>query len=87
MLTKETTDTRTVPCPECHAECAWCSWYVKNARGAGCGSSSKRKCEKGQSLLGTVCQLCGGAEHVEATTTFKQLPAGALEQKASSDHV
>jgi hypothetical protein len=71
------TVTREVPCPECHVSCGWCSWYAKNARGAGCGcprSPVKRRvvrCEWGETLKGTTCALCGGTERVQATTTYK----------------
>jgi hypothetical protein len=55
---------RVVDCPACHEICGWCSWYAKNARQCGCGSASKRRCEWGESLKGTVCPMCLGTEKV-----------------------
>lgn len=52
---------RIVPCPDCHRYCDWCSWYAKNARNVGCGTTLRRKakCEWEQ-LKGQVCPMCGG---------------------------
>jgi hypothetical protein len=52
---------RIVPCPDCHRLCDFCSWYAKNARNAGCGTTLKRskRCEW-DALKGTTCPLCGG---------------------------
>lgn len=58
-----TTVNREVPCPDCHRYCSWCSWYAKNARAAGCGTTLKRStpCEWHE-LKGQVCPMCGGTE-------------------------
>ena len=48
-------------CPECHQTCFWCSWYVKNAREAGCGTQHGKKCEKAEALKGTKCGTCDGS--------------------------
>lgn len=70
---------RIVACPECHAECGWCSWYAKNARQCGCGCPRspvrKRivKCAWGESLKGTVCPLCGGSETVRLVGRYEPL--------------
>lgn len=66
---------RVVDCPECHRKCEWCSWYAKNARDAGCGSQSKRKCAWGESLKGMTCTLCGGTEKVKLVGRYERLEA------------
>lgn len=70
---------RIVPCPDCHRLCHWCSWYAKNARGAGCGTTLKRsrKCEWDE-LKGETCPTCGGSTkmrlvgHLERESTGEQ---------------
>jgi hypothetical protein len=70
---------REVPCPDCHRECGWCSWYAKNARAVGCGSmtpsgrKTRKPCEMARSLEGTTCPLCGGTEKVRAITTYERI--------------
>ena len=62
----------TLRCPECYQECGWCSWYVMNAREAGCGCRSPRGkpgCEKAEALRGTKCGTCDGSGIVKATIT------------------
>jgi hypothetical protein len=61
-----------VSCPECQS-CTWCSWYAKNARESGCGSVSRRKCEWGETLKGTTCPLCSGAEKVRFVGRYESL--------------
>jgi hypothetical protein len=72
---------RIVDCPTCHELCGWCSWYAKNARGAGCGLGvpsghgyrTRHRCEWGEQLKGTKCETCGGAEKVRLVGTFEPL--------------
>lgn len=60
-----TTIDRVVACPDCHRYCSWCSWYAKNARSIGCGTTLKRSkpCEW-DALKGTTCPQCGGTGRV-----------------------
>lgn len=62
-----------VNCPECHRECGWCSWYAKNARQVGCSSNSKKKCDWGEQLKGTTCELCGGDEVVRCVSSYTRI--------------
>lgn len=62
-----------VECPECHETCGWCSWYRKNARGAGCGSGSRNKCAWGENARGVPCKTCDGSGRVMATTTYEPI--------------
>lgn len=70
-----------VSCPECHMSCTWCSWYAKNAREAGCGSASRRKCEWGEALKGTTCSLCGGTEKVRFVGRYEQISSVVEDEK------
>lgn len=80
---------REMPCPACHQECGWCSWYAKNARDAGCGNpigphgrlKHARKCEWGEKLKGTVCGVCGGAEKVRAHITYSRIDSSLAQQE------
>jgi hypothetical protein len=70
--------TKTVPCPECHELCGWCSWYRKNAREVGCGlrvpsgmgRPSKHRCDWGERAKGVPCGTCSGNGVVVATITY-----------------
>lgn len=55
-----------IKCPECWHECWWCSWYVHNAREAGCGCKQE-KCQKAEKLKGSKCGTCNGDLYVTAT--------------------
>ena len=69
--------TRVIDCPECHETCGWCSWYRKNAREIGCGSSRRKsKCEWGERAKGQPCRTCDGSGRVLATTTYSAVPKG-----------
>lgn len=56
--------TKRAPCPECHQECGWCSWYRKNARLSGCGASGRKRCEEGEAQRGKKCSTCDGSGFV-----------------------
>lgn len=71
-----TVTTREKACPECHETCDWCSWYLKNARETGCGSSDRRKCEWGTAAKGKACGTCDGSGRVLVTTYYAHLPKG-----------
>lgn len=76
-----------VDCPACHQTCQWCSWYAKNAREAGCGLSvpdgysrpSRRRCEWGEQLKGTTCDLCDGAERVRLVGHYEAVTPEATD--------
>jgi len=59
-------------CPECYAECVWCSWYRMNARETGCGCRDRKgkrlRCEKGEAERGKSCSTCDGSGWVQVKT-------------------
>lgn len=59
---------RTEPCPECYAECGWCSAYRMNCREVGCMSQPygrrKHKCAKGEAVKGERCGTCDGSGRI-----------------------
>jgi hypothetical protein len=78
---------RVVACPECHAYCGWCSWYVKNAREAGCGSQwRKPKDCQFEKFKGTACQTCGGTEKVRLVGHYERVvpPVAGVEGQTTT---
>jgi len=65
------TTTDRTNCPECHAQCWWCSQYRWIVRETGCATvyPRKGKCQQGEAAKGTACSTCDGSRQVTVTRT------------------
>lgn len=75
----ERVEVREELCPECYAECGWCSGNTLMMREIGCATLFPKngKCEMGQKLKGTTCSTCDSSGKVKVRREI--LPYSAVE--------
>jgi hypothetical protein len=73
-IPSDTTRSREVDCPRCHAQCGWCSDYRWMHGKLPLSGGGKSKCGvKGFDPEGDACAMCGGSRKVRATTSYERL--------------